>query len=199
MKMPVDTYKQLDVRDHQHSGTLAPGKATMVRWGSGHEARAARIGSESEECVMVRFTVAGVQRVQRIALTYTSPNYGGRRPWFLCGCARRVAKLYLVGGRWGCRECCDLDYPTQHEGRYMRAYRRKKAIYRRLGSPWPENGAFDPPMGVPTRPPGMHSWTYTSLLCQLSRCQREMYEEIAPLAAKFREAMEMGGTEQTYP
>src|SRR5262245_46981160 len=55
----------------------------------------------------------------RVALTTTSPRFGGLRWWFVCplvvngrACGRRVGKLYLPpGGRYfGCRGCHRLTY-----------------------------------------------------------------------------------------
>ena len=60
----------------------------------------------------------------RIPLTYTQPNYGGVRWWFLCPiardgipCNRRVGRLYLPRGEkyFGCRQCHDLTYTSSQE------------------------------------------------------------------------------------
>jgi hypothetical protein len=57
----------------------------------------------------------------RIPLSYTRPNYGGRRWWFSCpiskngiACNRRLSRLYLPrGGKYfGCRQCHDLTYAS---------------------------------------------------------------------------------------
>jgi hypothetical protein len=54
-----------------------------------------------------------------IPLTYTIPNYGGIRWWFLCPvskdgvlCNRRPSRLYLPLDEkyFGCRQCHDLTY-----------------------------------------------------------------------------------------
>ena len=57
-----------------------------------------------------------------VRLTYTTPNYGGRRPWFVCPlavgdvpCGRRVGKLYGRGRLFGCRHCHDLSYESAQE------------------------------------------------------------------------------------
>lgn len=59
-----------------------------------------------------------------ITLTYSSCNYGGRRWWFVCpltkngvSCGRRVRKLYLQQGLFGCRKCHNLCYSSQNENR----------------------------------------------------------------------------------
>jgi hypothetical protein len=56
-----------------------------------------------------------------IQITYTRPNYGGKRWWFLCPlikngrlCNRRVGRLYHPSGGlyFGCRHCYDLTYTS---------------------------------------------------------------------------------------
>ena len=60
-----------------------------------------------------------------LELTYTYPNYGGRRWWFRCPlvrekggvCGKRVAKLWLPPGQryFGCSECHELTYKCSLE------------------------------------------------------------------------------------
>lgn len=63
-----------------------------------------------------------------VQVVSTSPNYGGRRWWFICPlvvdgapCRRRAAKLYLPnGGRFfGCRTCYHLSYTSAQEAHKM--------------------------------------------------------------------------------
>ena len=60
----------------------------------------------------------------RIILTYTRPNYGGVRWWFLCpilknglACNRRTGRLYLPRREkyFGCRQCHNLTYASSQE------------------------------------------------------------------------------------
>jgi hypothetical protein len=58
---------------------------------------------------------------QPVYFSWTRPQFGGRRPWFLCPlCIRRVALLYLRGERWSCRKCCNLAYRSELE---LKGYR----------------------------------------------------------------------------
>jgi hypothetical protein len=67
-----------------------------------------------------------------IRITYTRPNYGGKRWWFHCPlikngrpCNRRVGRLYLPSGGnyFGCRHCYDLTYTScQDSHKYDRLY-----------------------------------------------------------------------------
>jgi hypothetical protein len=58
----------------------------------------------------------------RVGLVTTRPHFGGLRWWFLCPlsvngrtCGRRVAKLYLDGRYFGCRQCHGLTYTSCQE------------------------------------------------------------------------------------
>jgi hypothetical protein len=76
----------------------------------------------------------------QVGLVMTRPHFGGCRWWFLCPlivngrpCNRRVAKLYLRGKYFGCRQCHDLTYTSsqQHDKR-VDALRRDPELLRAL-------------------------------------------------------------------
>ena len=55
-------------------------------------------------------------REQRIAIAWTPCRFGGKRPWFQCGCCgRRVVRLYIVQAVFACRHCHRLGYASQLE------------------------------------------------------------------------------------
>ncbi len=94
-----------------------------------------------------------------VYLDWTSCNYGGKRPWFLCpvrGCGRRVAKLYS-NGVFACRQCHQVAYPSQRENDMDRANRRADKIRARLD--W-EPGILN---GNGLKPKGMHWSTFERL------------------------------------
>src|SRR5262249_35010021 len=100
----------------------------------------------------------------RVALEWTSCNYGRQRPWFRCpaaGCARRVAILYC-GGIFACRDCHGLNYESQHERTHDRALRRYQNIRVQLGA-HAAIGSF------PDKPKGMHWRTYHRLCLKAER------------------------------
>ena len=78
--------------------------------------------------ITINYEWRGVQMAQEISLGWTSCNYGGRRPWFICGnCGRRVAVLYGAGKYFACRHCYDLTYRSCQEsdsrfGKFLRNY-----------------------------------------------------------------------------
>lgn len=98
-----------------------------------------------------------------VATTYTVPNFGGRRWWFLCPfdeCGRRVSKLHLPPGAryFSCRHCHDLTYESTRQNDLSdRIDRRLWAILHELKS---KNSILDP---LPNKPKGMHWTTYSRL------------------------------------
>ena len=114
-------------------------------------------------------------RIRSVPLQRTPCNFGGARPWFECssvsvgyGCGRRVAKLYLDGHVFACRQCCGLAYASQSENVRDRAMRRARKIRRRLGG---GPSLLDP---LPDKPPRMHRWTYFRLVAKAIRAQERL-------------------------
>ena len=105
-------------------------------------------------------------------LVWTRCHLGGTRPWFRCSasvggrpCGRRVAKLYLRGHVFACRQCCGLAYASQQEIPRHRAISRVQKIRLRLG------GSPNLHERFPKRPRGMHRWTYYRLLAKAMAAQ----------------------------
>ncbi len=67
---------------------------------------------------------------QTIPLATVRPPLGGKRFWFLCGCGKRVGRLYLPTGQraFRCRCCYNLTYwsARKHDPRQS----RKRAAWR---------------------------------------------------------------------
>ena len=83
---------------------------------------------ENEIIFRLNFTVGQDEQKkevsQSIVLKPTTPNYGGKRWWFICSlakdgrlCNRRVATLHIPPGGiyFGCRSCYDLTYTSCQE------------------------------------------------------------------------------------
>lgn len=93
---------------------------------------------------------------QEVRLSFTEPNYGGRRWWMHCPITgRRVRKLYkpLGGDRFACRQAWRLVYQSQHDAHGDRNFEKLFRLQRKLGS---EQG-YD--MGL-RRPKGMWKRTF---------------------------------------
>jgi len=139
----------------------------------------------------------------------TTPNLPGRwRRWWLCpSCARRTRTLFHVEGRWQCRLCADLVYPTTRLDEKTRRLRRIAAIRRELGASNSLVGlstaetlgeiieaamteVFWLLEDVPRRPPGMWGTRYLRLVRELHREQDRvcalLRAEFSALAANTR-------------
>jgi hypothetical protein len=103
---------------------------------------------------------------QRVLLVWTRCHLGGGRPWFLCACGRRVAKLYQCGAPvFACRQCCGLAYRSQQEIPRHRAISRVQKFRMRLGG---SANLLEP---FPARPRGMHRMTYYRLSAKAMAAQ----------------------------
>jgi hypothetical protein len=74
---------------------------------------------------------------QRIALTSTRPNFGGRRWWMICPYSgRRVGKLHLPpgGDRFASRVAWRLGYHSQRVAHRDRPFEKLFRLQRKLGS-----------------------------------------------------------------
>jgi hypothetical protein len=94
-----------------------------------------------------------------VPVSWTEPNYGGRRARFHCpACGRTARVLYLSGTDLACRVCSGIQYLSQrlHTPYYARALARANEICVRLGGNPGE-------LVLPPRPRGMHRRTYDRL------------------------------------
>lgn len=113
---------------------------------------------------------------QRVTLTATQPNFGGRRWWMICpfsGC--RVAKLHLPpgGDRFASRKAWRLGYQSQRMSRRARNLEHLFRLQRKLGC---KEGFGN----FVSRPKGMWRRTYDryfeEFLLLQHRCQLELDE-----------------------
>jgi hypothetical protein len=105
-----------------------------------------------------------------VELEWTSCNFGGVRPWFICpgaGCGRRVAVLYGLGRYFLCRHCYDLVYQSQRDSKMYRALHRAQDIRQRLG------GSVNMMEPFPEKPKGMHWSTYERLWWERHKAEME--------------------------
>lgn len=120
-------------------------------------AKMAEPGSERLELSYTRGRGEDAERVrQMVALTATSPNYGGKRWWMVCPYrGGRVGKLYLPpgGDRFASRKAWRIGYQSQRNTPRDTAFERLFRLQRKLGCE-PGWGSY------PTRPKGMWQRTY---------------------------------------
>lgn len=94
-------------------------KATVESIPPDQVLRVSRIVPKGSKSIAVDVTwiVNGEGRSQRIPIVWASVHFGGLRPWLVCPvspegveCGRRCGRLFLVGGKLGCRKCHQLTY-----------------------------------------------------------------------------------------
>ncbi len=152
----------IDVRQLSRWGYLKPWLRYPLKWNNG-----SNIVIETRPGVIELFY--GISRnVQpredvhiKVSLSWSSCNFGGERPWFICpgkGCGRRIAKLYLVGKYFLCRHCHDLVYSSQRQAKAFRLLDKSLKLCRRLGA----KNCND--LFTTAKPKGMHWRTYEKLV-----------------------------------
>ena len=164
-KKPVaEDYCFLDINYLKRNGYLRPGRSSIQSWTCGGKdaGSVGLIAHEDSIELDYRHTHAGESEDVHytVQLTYTSCNYGGTRPWFLCpgqGCGRRVGKLYSAGKYFLCRHCYDLAYHSQNISEADSLLRKAQAIRKRLGA---SLCVWDP---IVSKPKGMHWKTFGRL------------------------------------
>ncbi len=92
--------------------------------------------------------------LHKFGIQWTRCNFGGRRPWFICQCGKRVAKLYDTGSIVACRHCLGTIYECQRRGENGRKYLRACRIRLSVG------GAPTIAREFPEKPRRMHRKTY---------------------------------------
>lgn len=154
----------LDIRNLHPEGLLIPGSHSQwKRPFDGHLLRAVQLhAKQGEVIVSVLSRIPGRELWDRydqsISLEFTSCNYGGTRPWWICpSCSRRVAVLYAPRHFFACRHCFRLVYASQCESGGVRALLRVNKIRRRLG--WLPGVLNE----IGNRRKGMHRKTYDRL------------------------------------
>jgi hypothetical protein len=159
----------VDVREWHRRGLLRPaGQQFSSSWTrNGKPTGSVGVRTEAD-AVVLTFQGSNEWKCveQRVPLVWTRCHLGGRRPWLLCACGRRVAKLYLRDApAFACRHCCGLAYASQQEIPRHRAISQAQKMRMRLG------GSANLLAPFPERPRGMHRWTYYRLLARAMAAQ----------------------------
>ena len=143
--------------------------------------------SEAFADIIVTFSTYPTFR-QIVDLVFTSPHYGGVRPWFACPeCDKRVGVLFLpFHGRhtWACRHCWNLRYLSQRLTPWFRLSRRARQLAQHLSTRHLDDGEF------PEKPKGMHWSTYYRLQGQwcavIDQAEELFREELQKVSGRFR-------------
>lgn len=143
----ADMSKRIDIAWMVRTGHAIPGNwiSGTLRWNCGAEPA----GSISYEADMLdldnaelRLTYSRGPEAKResvkqvVRLTYTEPNYGGRRWWMICPFHHnRVGKLYLPNGgdRFAGRKAWRLAYQSQRVAHRDRPFEALFRLQKKLG------------------------------------------------------------------
>jgi hypothetical protein len=175
-KTLVEHCWSIDVRHLNRKGCLKPGQMYSWKWQDGNNIVIVTMPEAIE--LLYPISYDGRQREDvhiRVPLSWTSCNYGGKRPWFICpgkDCGRRVAKLYLEGKYFLCRHCHDLVYLSQRQGKEFRLIDQAQRIYQRLGVNSHDDLYFK------LRPKGMHQATYEILSVKALELELEAMQAV---------------------
>ncbi len=174
----IETYHRLGIGYFRKYNLLRPGLSFDYSWTRGGEPSGnIRIRTE-EGCLILEYRHTRYDKsedvAERVYLTWTRCNYGGRRPWFLCPtCGRRVGLLILGGKLFACRHCYRLKYWSQLETDLDRANRKVQKLKARLGEK------------TRLKPKGMHQKTFDRLHTRLTEAEMEADELFCLGAAKI--------------
>lgn len=167
-KETTDDYRMIDVRHWQRDGLLKPDESFNWHWSRNGKTTASISVRVENRCVVLSYHHQRngddwTHKSYTVKLDWTTCNFDGQRPWFLCpvrGCGRRVAILYISSIPF-CRKCLHLAYASQRETPDDRAARRADKIREKLGwEPGILNGRGW------SKPKGMHQRTFDRLTAE---------------------------------
>ena len=188
---------KIDLAWMLRKGLAVPGgwRSGQLRWSCNGEPH----GNIAYSCDMtdpergelvLRFTTGASRgdpkdHVQRIDLSYTEPELGGKRWWMHCPVnGARVGKLYVPPGGdiFASRKAWRIGYRSQRGTAQDRTFEKLFRLQRRLGC---EEG-WEMPI---YRPKGMHHRTFAKLESQYwqidEECGRAMAGTLARLGGDF--------------
>lgn len=199
-----------DVRSWQRDGWLEIGTCFTMTWerrnrkdsSIGVRVLGDAAGADRAYAVELSYSWGPEERKEDvsclISLSWTSCNFGGSRPWFICPgvvngvlCNRRVAKLYLKGRHFLCRHCHQLTYSSQQEARRDAALRRCQRIHQKLG------GTANMTEPFPSKPKGMHLQTYLGLLGKYEKAYEEYSREMLVYLERLTKGINGGHSEHS--
>lgn len=128
---------RLDVRELHKGGLLWGDVKGSVTWQRGG-GDLASIGTRSltSELALQLDYVFGPHQIrvrETVKLSFTPCHFGGDRPWFRCPCCDRRCAILWGRGRFLCRSCHRVAYPSQNESIGSQAIRRIHEIRAALG------------------------------------------------------------------
>lgn len=182
-KTYAEEMKRIDIRYLRKQGMLTPGNIGSLSWTTnGEPSGDIRYQMHSDRIVLIyryRINNGDWEHVNDTVWFDETPcNFGGSRKWFICpSCGDRVGRLYGPGKYFRCRNCYQISYSSQSEGRLDRLCRKAKKIRHRLDidSEWWEPDCLSDPIFM--KPKGMRWKTFE----RLKRTENQLQENIERL------------------
>ncbi len=181
----IESTRRIDIRYMRQQGLLGPDKRGTLSWST----RGKPCGEVKYQCkddylvLEYRFKAAGGdwQDVkQRIALTSTSCNYGGKRQWFTCPeCSRRVAVLCGWGKLFLCRHCCGLTHRSSADGVRDRLYTQKHKLGEAIFQDYKNGRGF-------IKKRGMHYKTFQQKLTKYRQLEDQLNRSLEAFLDRIR-------------
>lgn len=189
----ADMSKRIDISWMIRTGRAKPGQhmSGVLSWNIGGEPAgsisyvADMTDSYASELRLAYVRGEGAEResvTQNIRLTFTEPNYGGRRWWMVCPYrGNRVGKLYLPNGgdRFAGLRAWRLGYNSQRVASRDRPFEKLFRLQRKLGSEqgWEANLV---------RPKGMWRRTFERHLLRYEQLDAECSIGMLGLLSRLR-------------
>jgi hypothetical protein len=170
--LDVGVLRRLHVFDDSHAGRMQA--IVWSRRSDGHEVASIGVLCGPDR-IELRYSHAGQDVRERVAIDRTACTYGGDRPWFRCPqCRRRAGKLF--GPPFVCRHCAGFVYASTRLDRPTRLLERAQSIRSALGG---SASLLEP---FPAKPRGMHARTYRRLR---DESERLAHESLATAVARW--------------
>ncbi len=148
-KQAADELPALDINQFVRSQFLRAGTEGELNWTKFGESLArisfsVRTDPYGDYVLWINYRWNGENIFTRIHLESTVPHYSGTRWFWTCPmslergkCDRRVAKLYLLNGSFGCRQCHDLTYLSCQRSHHLQ--RLSSRLGQKVGLPSDRN------------------------------------------------------------
>lgn len=150
-------YLRLDMKSIKpYLGNI--GGSGTISWSNG-----SALGLEVKDGALELSYCQDGQNIQNTLYIQRTPcNYGGQRPWFRCGCGKRVTSLYQYRGYWICRKCTGAVYQSKSRN----PVERGTITIQRLQKKLDPSGGYEI-YQLPDKPPRMHWRTYDRIADQI--------------------------------
>ena len=113
------------IRRAYGKAAFSEGSSYILSWSNGSQMSCYVRSVKGSLSLILSYKFRDQSKTPVIRLSTTNCQYGGVRYWMHCPyCGQRCAKLYMLGGWFGCRKCHDLTYTSAQEAHQFDGLRR---------------------------------------------------------------------------